>query len=386
MKNYLYTVWSNPNYRKSITILLITCLWLASGALRSDTSETQAQTDDGSRVSVKAREIRAMNYAPVVQVRARTEAVRSVELKAEVSGRVVSLPVVDGDLVKQGDTICELAVEDRELRVNEARSTLNQAQLEYDGSLRLKTGGYQSRTAIAAAKARLDAAKANLKRSELNLHNTKVRAPFDGVVESHSVEVGDFVDRGAECAMLLDLNPMTFVGRVSENEVGRLHEGQKAQARLLGDRVVEAQLKFVGYESDQVTRTFRIEAVADNSDLSLRSGMTTDLKIAVDELRAQLVPSSLLSLDDQGQIGVRVLDPDNRVEFSHVRIVGDDNHGVWVLGLPEVTRLITVGQGYATTGAVVDVVMDDTVTRSLVLDGSDTSSVTAASAVEQGSR
>ena len=363
MKNYLQTVWSNPNYRKSIMILIITCLWLASGVLRSDTPEAVSETKEVKRVTVKARELQALEYAPVVQVRARTEATRAVELKAEVSGRVLSLPVSEGDVVKQGDTICELAVEDRELRVNEARSAVQQAKLEYDGSLRLKSGGYQSRTAIAAAKARLDAAKANLKRSELNFQNTKVRAPFDGMVEKHHVEVGDFVDRGAACAMLLDLNPMTFVGRVSENEVERLQEGQNAKARLVGGRVVDAQLNFVGFESDQVTRTFRIEAVADNSDFSLRSGITTDLQIAVDKLRAQMIPSSLLSLDDQGRIGVRILDEENRVMFNLVQIVGDANNGVWVLGLPETVRLITVGQEYATSGAIVDVVMDGEANR-----------------------
>lgn len=357
MKNYLQTVWSNPNYRKSIMILLVTCLWLASGALRSDTSSVEKQANEVKRVTVKAQQMQATDYAPEVQVRARTEATRAVELKAEVSGRVVLLPVAEGDVVKQGDTICELAVEDRALRVNEARSTVKQAQLEYDGSLRLKSGGYQSKTAIAAAKARLDAAKADLKRSELNLENIKVKAPFNGMVEKHSVEVGDFMDRGASCAMLLDLNPMTFVGRVSENEVERLQVGQKAVARLVGARTVDAELNFVGYESDSVTRTFRIEAVADNSDFSLRSGITTDLKIAVANLRAQLIPSSLLSLDDQGRVGVRILDDENRVKFLLVDIVGDSNDGLWVMGLPETVRLITVGQEYATNGAIVDVVM-----------------------------
>lgn len=362
MKNYLQTLWSNSNYKKSLMILLLTGLWLASGVLKSDSAEPLRDTKEASRITVKAREIKAMDYVPVVQVRARTEATRAVELKAEVSGRVTALPVAEGDAVKQGDTICELALEDRALRVGEARSTLNQAQLEYDGALRLKADGYQSRTAIAAAKARLDAAKASLKRSQLNLEYTKVRAPFDAIVEKHHVEVGDFVDRGAGCAMLLDLNPMTFVGRVSESEVERLRQGQKAQARLLGGRVVATQVNFVGHEADQVTRTFRIEAVADNADFSLRSGMTTDLQIAVDSLRAQLIPSSLLSLDDQGRIGVRVLDPDNRVKFTLIKLIGDADDGVWVVGLPEVVRLITVGQEYVANGAVVDVVMEPSAT------------------------
>ncbi|GAA5316283.1 MAG: efflux RND transporter periplasmic adaptor subunit [Candidatus Pelagadaptatus aseana] len=355
MKNYLQTFWSNTNYRKALYILVLISAWLVSGTLRSDPDALpDAEGQNNKTFVVKARYIEAQNFQPAVKVRAQTEADRSVSLKAEISGRVVSLPVTEGQVVKTGDTICELAVEDRALRLEEARSAVAQAQLEYDGALKLKQG-YQSRNAIAAAKARLDSRKADLKRSELNLANTRVKAPFSGVVERHSVDVGDFMDRGAECGVILDLNPLIVTGEVSEKEVVNMRVGQKALASFAGGHQVDAELRLVSFESSPVTRTYRVEAAIDNASLALRSGLTSDLMVSLDNVQAHLIPASLLSLDDYGDIGVRILDENNVVQFVRLTIIGDRDEGVWVLGLSQRSLLITVGQEYAIIGSTVGV-------------------------------
>lgn len=197
--------------------------------------------------------------------------------------------------------------------------------------------------------------KADLKRSELNLANTKVKAPFAGVIERHSVDVGDFMDRGAECGVILDLNPLVVAGEVSEKEVVNMRVGQQAQASLAPGQSVDAELRLVSYESSPVTRTFRVEAAVDNEALVLRSGLTTDLVVTLDTVEAHLIPASLLSLDDYGAIGVRILDEQNVVRFVHLTIVGDHKDGVWVLGLPRRSLLITVGQEYSVIGSKVGV-------------------------------
>ena len=358
MNTYLKKIWSNRNYRIAMLIMLIALIWLASGQ-GSSTEQAQEQSQVRGITAVKARYISAEDYAPTIKVRARTEAARRVELRAETAGRLIASPVAEGQLVKQGDVLCELAIDDRQLRLIEARSAAEQAQLEYDASQKLRLGGHMAQTALAAAKSRLDAAKANLGSRELDLANTKIRAPFAGVVERLDLKVGSFMDRGGLCAVLLDLDPILFSGQVSESEVGQLREGQSGKAQLLDGTEIDARLRFIGREAGNATRTFRVEATAANAKYAVRSGLTVELILPLVTQRAHSIPSSLLALDDAGKIGVRTLDANKRVEFRHVQLLGDSPDGVWVLGLPEKTLLITVGQEYVSNGSTVEVSLQE---------------------------
>jgi len=335
-------------------------LWLFSGLwVDSEPVVTGSERAASELTLVSARPIRAQAFPTAVAVRARTEANRRVDVRAEIGGQVVAVPVQEGATVKAGDVICELAVEDRQLRLAEARAAVASSQLEYDGALRLKSGGYQSKTAIASAKARLESAKADLKRRQLDLAQLKIRAPFDGVVNDRAVEVGDLIQRGDICATVLDLNPLVISGQVSEAEVGRIPRGGNAQAQLATGQQVEGQVRFVSRSSDEVTRTFRVEVAVPNPDFALHGGITSHLTIPTGEIAAHLVTGSVLTLNDAGEVGVRILDDNDRVQYMPVTLVGDDRNGVWVTGLPETTRLITVGQEYVIPGEKVAVSLEE---------------------------
>lgn len=364
MKNvqqYLKYIWSNKNYRISIYLGALMLVWLASGlVLPSSDPEPDKQVAPAGeqKVLVQARYIDAEDYRPEIRIRASTEANRSVSLRSELSGKVVALPAVEGQPVAKGDVLCELALDDRQVRLLEAQSVVDQAQLEYDGSLRLKSGGYQSATAIAGAKARLDSAKATLLRNQLDMENTRIRAPFGGVIDRYAVDVGDYMDRGDECGVIMDLNPMIIRGQVSETQVGRLHKGDNAVGYLLTGQKVVGEVSLVGYGSDNKTRTFPVEVTVDNKDLRLRSGITTDLMVPTDAVQAHRIPSSLLTLDDSGKMGIRVVTEDHRVQMVEVELIGDSDRGIWVSGLPAHALLITVGQEYVSQGEEVDVAID----------------------------
>ena len=193
--------------------------------------------------------------------------------------------------------LCELSVEDRQSALVEARQVLRQASIDYQGALELQAKGFNSESAIAAAKARLATAAAQLKRKELAVEKILVRAPFDGVVEDVHLEVGDYVNPGQSCATIVDLNPMLMVGRVSEKNIMELQLGQLATGELADGRVVTGPVTFIGQQSDPQTRTYAIEIQLDNSDRSLRSGITAQIKIPVASVLAQRVSPALFALD-----------------------------------------------------------------------------------------
>ncbi len=238
--------------------------------------------------------------------------------------------------------------------MKQAEAALTDAEIEYQGALKLKQQGLQSETAIARAASRLATAEADLERQSLNLQRTEILAPFAGVVEELPVNIGDYAVRGSVCATLIDLDPMLVTADVTETEVESLSLGDRVEGRTVNGRQVSGLLTFIGKQSDPVTRTYPVEVTVENSDYSLRSGLTTTLRITLEKVPAHRLSSALFTLDDRGEMGVRVIGDGNVVEFHKVQVIEDTPQGVWVTGLPETTHLITVGQEFVLAGQTVD--------------------------------
>ncbi|MFL2501955.1 MAG: efflux RND transporter periplasmic adaptor subunit [Luminiphilus sp.] len=294
-----------------------------------------------------------------VVLRGRTEAKRVVDATAEISGQVVRRSVERGEQVSRGQLLCEIAIDDRAMAVEEARAALNKAEIEHEGSLKLAVQGLLSEVAIAASAARQEAAEVQLERQTLNLARTQITAPFDGVVEDLHLHEGDYAMPGDACATVIDLDPMLVTAQVTEEQVEQLRLGSTVQGSTRMGRSIEGELSFIGNQSDPVTRTYAVEITVDNQDYRLRSGLTVSLRVMLDEIQAHFITPSLLTLNEQGDMGVRVIDTSNRVVFSVIEIVEDGPDGMWVSGLPDSAALITVGQEYVTEGATVDPVYVD---------------------------
>lgn len=341
-------------------------LWLGSGYLQSAPTESEptganaaAGTSTGTIIAdvnnrVRVSMITAEPRTRQVVLRGRTESKRMVDVKAEIAGAIVSRPVERGTHVKKGDLLCEIAVEDRQAAVQEARAALQTAGIEHLGSLELKKQELLSDVAIANSEARLEAARANVHRQELNLARTRIEAPFSGVVENLHMNIGDYATPGASCATLIDLDPMLVAARVTEAEVDYLSRAQRVSGYTATGRELQGTVSFVGKQSDPETRTYPVEITVDNKDYSIRSGLTVTLRIGVEELRAHRIPPSLLTIDDAGEVGLRIVDDSNRVAFRTVEIIEDSANGMWITGLPRTVNLITVGQEYVAAGDIVE--------------------------------
>ncbi len=325
------------------------------GTLAEQNASIVAGRQDQELTRVRAAIINASPQVQYVVLRGKTNNKRTVEVKAETSGRITERPVERGSKVVEGDVLCQISMEDRYAALTEAREGLNQATIEYEGSLKLKERGFQSETAIAQAKAKLASAQARLERSQLEISRTTVRAPFDGVVEDVHQEVGDYVAPGATCVTVVDLDPMLLVGQVAERDVPSLRIDLPVTGVLTDGSTVEGPITFIGQQSDPATRTYPVEIQIANPDYSLRSGLTTEIRIPVREVMAQKISPALFALNDNGDIGVRTVNEKGAVVFHLVEIVAEAPDGVWVAGLPDVATLITVGQELVVPGELVDV-------------------------------
>jgi multidrug efflux system membrane fusion protein len=339
-------------------VVLVISVWMLSGQFTDHAPEAHnaAPAQAVSRVAVRGETITAQIRQGAAVMRGRTEANRNVELRTRVQGHVRALPFLKGARVKEGDLICGLTIDARGANSDEARAMVASRRLDYTAATELARKGHRSPSQVAAAKAALDAAQAALKRAEIAMSDISVTAPFDGVVEALPVEIGDFLNEGGICARIVDSDPMLLIGQVSERDVGAFRVGDTGGAQLITGETVQGVVRFVAATADPATRTFRIELETANPENTLRDGITADIRISTAPVEAHFISPAILTLNDEGVIGVRIVDDQNRARFMPVTIIANVSDGVWITGLPRIANVITVGQEYVSEGTQVDVI------------------------------
>ncbi|WP_147126145.1 efflux RND transporter periplasmic adaptor subunit [Shimia ponticola] len=368
----------------------------------ADEVATEAtEISDTPRVRVVAVNSTAQDIDNAVKVRGRTEAARQVDVRAETTGLVTSEPLRRGAIVSQDQLLCELdpgtrsaslaeararlsearaRVPESEARVIEAQARLEEALINDNAASRLSEGGFASETRVASTKATVQSARAALQSAQSGLSSTQagiesaaasvaaaekeierleMHAPFGGLLESDTAELGALLQTGALCATIIQLDPIKLVGFIPEIDVDRVEVGARAGAQLVSGRQVQGEVTFLSRSADETTRTFRVEVEVQNDDLSIRDGQTVEILIAAEGTKAHKLPGSALTLDDGGNLGVRIADTDDLAQFVPVTLLRDTPDGVLVSGLPETARVITVGQEYVTDGVPVDVTLEE---------------------------
>ncbi|PWE33903.1 efflux RND transporter periplasmic adaptor subunit [Maritimibacter sp. 55A14] len=333
-------------------------------ALAGDEPATQTSADDATAapkdepepaVSVVALRSEAQMIDTGVTLRGRTEALRLVDVRAETSARVVSEPRRKGAYVKKGELLCHLDPDTREADLAEAEARLEEARINQRAASQLVERGFTSETGKAAADAALRSAQAQVDRARLELERLEIRAPFAGHLESDTAEIGALLQPGGLCATVIQLDPIRLVGFVPETEVQRVETGARAGARLATGERVEGRVTFLSRSADPTTRTFRVDMEVPNADFAIRDGQTADIVIQTEGQKAHKLPASALTLNDAGDLGVRLVAEGDRVRFAPVTLDRDTDSGIFVTGLPDTAAVIVVGQEYVTEGSRVEV-------------------------------
>jgi len=350
-------------YSAGIALLIVVWLWSGrfsgENAAMNTTQEATPIEAASGHGKVRVRKLAAEDVTRTIAVNGKTAPARVVQLSAETEGRVIAVEAERGANVRQGASIVRLDERDRSARLAQARATVKQREVEFDARSKLKTSSYVSEAQLQEAMAQLEAARAELTRAELDLDYMTVRAPFDGAIQDRAVEVGDFLKVGEPIATFVDNRTIVVSATVSEFDARYVQTGQTAHARLATGEQVQGTIRYVAPVADEATRTFAVELEIDNREGKLRAGGTAELYIPAEAVRAHRVSPSLLTLDDAGNVGIKIVNDRGEVEFVVADIALSSGDGIWLTGLPEIATIITVGQGFVVTGSHVDAIPED---------------------------
>lgn len=345
----------------SASIAVVVGLWLLSGQFGDNDKATETATNTASvskpaKSSVRVRTQTAEEVQRTIVINGKTAPARIVELAAETDGRVEFIGAERGRNVNRGKAIVRLDERDRSARLAQAEATVKQREVEYEAREKLKTESYVSESQLHEAIAALEAARTELKRAQLDLSYMTVRAPFDGALQSRIAEVGDFVKLGDPVATFVDNRTIIVSANLSEFDARYVNVDDTAEARLATGESVRGRIRYVSPVADEATRTFEVELEVDNQNGALRAGGTAELRIPAERVLAHRVSPSLLTLDDAGNVGIKIIDAKGKVKFIVADIALSSAEGVWIAGLPSTATIITVGQGFVASGSVVNAV------------------------------
>ena len=364
------------------------------------TAENTKKNDIKNIAKVELKEFSYSQIDQSIELQGQTIYNKKIDVKSETTGNVIGINFKRGDKVIKNDELIKISMENRLELLNSAKKNLkrlnkeldlneknkvnllsqnqeliNLYEIEYASAKQLIDKGLSSKSKLSLASFNLTNAKADkediiikyesqlsniesqiadvksdLKNIQLDIEKTLILAPFDGIISDKIIEVSEFVTPSDVLFKIIDLNPIKIQGYLSEFDVNKVQVGTKAIIENTNGIRKDGKISFISPTAETSTRTFEITIEADNSDLAFKSGITTKIIIEGSELKAHKIPPAILTLLDDGTVGVKAIDQNNNVIFYPTNTVKDTVDGMWVSGLPEVVILIVTGQEYVSVG------------------------------------
>lgn len=292
-------------------------------------------------VQYKTEEAKQGDLVVRVTATGTLEPTNQVEVGSEISGIVKTVEADYNDKVKVGQVLARIdtskleaqetqlkaALESAQAKVLQAKATLNETQTKFAQLQKVRElsgGKVPSQTEFDAAQAAFERAKADeasaaasvaqaqasLKATQTDIAKAVIHSPIDGIVLVRSIEPGQTVAAAFQAPVLFtlaeDLTQMELHVDVDEADIGQVKEGQEAQFSVAAylDRTFQAKIVQTRFGSETVDGVVTYETVlkVDNSDLSLRPGMTATADITVQKVEnALLVPSSAMRFSPPAQ-------------------------------------------------------------------------------------
>lgn len=290
---------------------------------------------------------------------------------SQVSGlRVTEVLAQVGDSVAAGQLLARMDDAPVQQDLAQARATLMEAQAQLQeaaanaqrakglagtGALSAQQLG-QFEVGEVAARARVSMAQAAVAAQELRLQNTRVLAPDAGLVSARSATLGAVPGSGQELFRLIRQGRLEWRAEVPATELSRVKPGTAARLNLPSGAVVEGTVRKVSPQVDPQTRNALVYVDLKTAEGSeARSGMYARGELRFDARRALTLPASAVLLREGFDV-VLVVDAQQRLRQTKVKVLSREGEQVAVEGLPQQARVVARGGAFLGDGDTVRVV------------------------------
>ena len=371
-----------------------------------NTNETKNDITENNFV-VSALEVKNESVPIYFRSTGITKSIFDIQITARREGLVENINSLDGTLIKKGDLIITLdqrtlkqeldaaeallLAEENELdfvkqrfladgshskKINSAKANLAQSKRDFESSKGLKDKGIKSDLELAEKYANYKSAEAALselfeisKNKEISkfsanikkihadiakleeqIQFTEIRSPRSGWIENIKVDVGEFINNGDSVARLIGLNELIVEMQIPQSNISNVKIGDRVEINFNNQKNYVGKVRKIGAIANDSTRTFNIEVLIQNSDATLRAGMSAEAQIKISQVKAFKISPAHLTADNNGNLYVKIIGSDNLVETKAIKIVKTQDNFAYISGLSDETIVLTTGQAFLQKG------------------------------------
>jgi len=289
-------------------------------------------------------------FSHQVDVRGAVQSRNNVLISAETPAAVQKVLVAEGQQVRKGQLLIAQDGEVLNRTIKELESSLDLAATMYERQKKLWEQNIGSEVQYLEMKNRKESLELKLATTKSQLNKTKIRAPFNGVVDMIDVRVGEMAQPGMPIIRLVSMTNMYIKADVSESFIGKFHQGQKVKVHFPStDYTIHSRISSIGQVINPNNRTFEIEISIPANGAKVKPNMITVLTLAdyVNE-NAMAVPTNIIQSDRMGKFAYMVENEDGNNVVKRV----DLEPGITYGNETEITQGLNGGETLVFKGGI----------------------------------
>ena len=230
-------------------------------------------------------------WVPSLRAVGSTAAVQGVTVSTDEPGIVQKIAFESGQTVKEGDLLVQLEVSQEQAQLRSAEAQMRLAQANLLRQQNLLKSRVSSQADYDSVQAQYDQAVARVEEVKALINKKTIRAPFGGVLGIRAVNLGQYLQSGAQVAPLQSLDPIYVNFWLPQQNLGQIAAGQPVHVRADGlpDVEFEGRINAVDAVIDEATRNVRVQATLPNSKSLLRPGMFVNTEVPLAEKSSHVV-------------------------------------------------------------------------------------------------
>ncbi len=337
--------------KKFMGFLSVMVLILAAGSCSSDGSASQQGNQNGG-IAVKTLLLKPRPFSEYLQITGTVEARNRVKIVAEEAGTLVKIIRDKGSFVRAGDTLAVIENKIIEASYNEARATLNQAELDIASKKVLYQKRAISENEYLAAKYGYERAMAAYELNKARYTKLNITAPLNGYVNDRMYDLGAYTLPTTPVFDFIDNAFMKINAGVAERFMNDIRTGTPVEISFdaYPDLNLVSTVSHVNKSVDQSSRTFQIEIRIPNPERKLAPQMIANLKLLRRSYDNQIVIPLDAVIESESGRYVFVASPDEKAVKINVDLLAIYQDSVLVTGLQPAQHLIVVGHQELTEG------------------------------------
>ncbi|MBN2589100.1 MAG: efflux RND transporter periplasmic adaptor subunit [Sedimentisphaerales bacterium] len=326
-------------------------------------NEDKTEALEAQPVNVKViNVVPESEFADMFKLPGVVEPNRIVTISTEIDGRIESIPVTEGAIVKKGDLLLKLNTDLLEPQYEMAESQLKRDEIEYKRMANLVKDEAIAQSDLDNAKTKLDISKAQFNEIKTRIERASIFAPTSGVLNMIPVEEGEYIQPGTPVAEIVDNDTVKVVVDIPERDISFFSTGEQAEvhADFKGqEKVMNGDVTFISALADNLTRSTRIEITLANEEKCLHSGQIVSVVLTRQILKdVILIPlAAVIPMENGNSVYIANSSVAKRRDVEIGIIKGDK---VQIKsGLQKDEHLIVSGHRLVVPGQTVNIVDED---------------------------